>query len=244
MKNRRTTTCGYARGDDTRARVVASALRLFGQHGFDGASTRDIAVDAGVSAPALQYYFDSKEGLYLACVEHMVERAWFHLDDAAKNAEALLARRAAPTALIEAYCDIQAGMADFIFSSQEPFDWLLIVVREQAGLGPDAGFQMMYEKFNARLLKLNCRLVGRLLHRPATAKDILVRAMSLNGQLLVFLFGHRTVLKALAWDDFTTDQVDLIKRIIRENTRGLLNVMQCAARTGPSPPGRTASPSG
>ena len=240
MKNRRTTSCGYARGEDTRARVVASALRLFGQHGFDGASTRDIAVDAGVNAPALQYYFDSKEGLYLACVEHMVGRAWFHLDAATTNAEALLARRAAPEALIDAYCDIQASMADFIFSSQEPFDWLLIVVREQAGLGPDAGFLLMYEKFNATLLQLNCRLVGRLLHRPARAKETLVRAITLNGQLLMFLFGHRTVLKALAWERFEADQVELIKRIVRENTRELLRVMEAAARNAaPLKPGRS-----
>ncbi len=50
-----------------------TAIRLFGEKGFDGASTRDIATAAGVNAPALQYYFDSKEGLFTACVEHIVQ---------------------------------------------------------------------------------------------------------------------------------------------------------------------------
>ena len=49
-------------------------MRLFGAHGFDGASTRDIAREAGVNAPALQYYFDNKEGVYLACIDYFVER--------------------------------------------------------------------------------------------------------------------------------------------------------------------------
>jgi len=35
-------------------------MRLFGEKGYEGASTRDIAAAAGVNAPALQYYFDNK----------------------------------------------------------------------------------------------------------------------------------------------------------------------------------------
>jgi AcrR family transcriptional regulator len=42
-------------------------------------STRDIAATAGVNAPALQYYFDNKEGVYFACVEHIAARAREHM---------------------------------------------------------------------------------------------------------------------------------------------------------------------
>ena len=51
---------GYQRGEETRARIVDAALALFGEYGFDGASTRDIAERAGVNAPAIGYYFDNK----------------------------------------------------------------------------------------------------------------------------------------------------------------------------------------
>ena len=53
---------GYARGDETRSRIIAAALDVFGTHGFGGASTRMLAESAGVTLPALQYYFASKEG--------------------------------------------------------------------------------------------------------------------------------------------------------------------------------------
>jgi TetR/AcrR family transcriptional regulator, regulator of cefoperazone and chloramphenicol sensitivity len=224
-KNRRSTGFGYSRGEDTRARVIASALRLFGQRGFEGASTRDIAVDAGVNAPALQYYFSSKEGLYLACVEHMVARLWSHVGDATRRVEELLAKRADNAALIAAYCSIQEGMADFMFSSQEPADWLLIVVREQAGLGPDAGFQLIYREITSKLLKVEADVVSRLLHIPAGADEARIRAMALNGQLLVFLFLRRSLLTSLDWDGYRGDGIDLIKRIVRENTEGLLKAL-------------------
>ncbi|MFP3616373.1 TetR family transcriptional regulator, partial [Paraburkholderia sp. SIMBA_050] len=60
---------GYQRGEETRAKIIEAALSLFGERGFEGASTRDIAEHAGVNAPALVYYFDNKEGVYQACVE-------------------------------------------------------------------------------------------------------------------------------------------------------------------------------
>jgi AcrR family transcriptional regulator len=220
--NRRTTTDGYSRGEDTRARIIASALRLFGQHGFEGASTRDIAVDAGVNAPSLQYYFSSKEGLYLACVQQMATRFWAHAGRAATRLRELLAKRAADTDLIDAYCILQERMADFVFSSPEPSDWLLLMVREQADLGPEAGFQLMYREVSAKLIQINSAVVGRLIQRPATAEETLVRTMTLNGQLLMFVFHRRTLLTALGWERFHGTRARLIKRIIRENTEVLL----------------------
>ena len=52
---------GYQRGEETRARIVEAAVVVFGERGYDGASTRDLANAAGVNAPAIQYYFDGKE---------------------------------------------------------------------------------------------------------------------------------------------------------------------------------------
>src|SRR5215510_678883 len=115
LKHRRPSESGYARGEETRARIVLAALKLFGEHGFAGASTRDIAAVAGVNAPALQYYFDSKEGLYLACVEHIVSRVWDVLGDAVKRAEIAVAEDRGPAQLIEAFCAIQERVADLIF---------------------------------------------------------------------------------------------------------------------------------
>ncbi len=234
--NRRTTSDGYPRGEDTRARVIESALRLFGQRGFDGASTRDIALDAGVNAPSLQYYFSSKEGLYLACVQHMVARLWSYVSEPVKVAERLLVLQVGDAELIDAYCTIQEHTADFMFSSKEPSDWLLIIMRDQAGLGPDAGFEFMYKEVNMKFLAINSAIVGRLMNLPPGAEETRVRAMTLSGQLLVFLFLRRTLLKALHWDQFRGERVELIKRIVRENTRELLTAISQQRHASTAPP--------
>src|ERR1700747_1053947 len=113
VKHRHTAEGGYARGEETRARIVAAALRMFGERGFEAASTRDIATIAGVNAPALQYYFDNKEGLYLACVEHIVKRVWEYMSDGIAAAERAVAENKSDAELIDAYCNIQEAQAHF-----------------------------------------------------------------------------------------------------------------------------------
>ncbi len=60
---------------ETRARIVAAALRIFGRQGYDHSSTRQIAAQAGVNPPALQYYFGGKAGLHRACAQFIIDRA-------------------------------------------------------------------------------------------------------------------------------------------------------------------------
>jgi AcrR family transcriptional regulator len=51
------------RAEQTRAAIVAAALDLFREHGYDAATMRAIAERAGVSTGNAYYYFGSKEEL-------------------------------------------------------------------------------------------------------------------------------------------------------------------------------------
>ena len=47
-------------------RIIASAITLFAQKGYDKTSVREIVSSAGVTKPVLYYHFQSKEGLLRA----------------------------------------------------------------------------------------------------------------------------------------------------------------------------------
>lgn len=53
----------------TRARILDAAEIEFADHGFDGASVRQIALRADVPVALINYHFGSKEGLYKAIFE-------------------------------------------------------------------------------------------------------------------------------------------------------------------------------
>ena len=53
-----------AAGEGTRERILAAALEIFSQAGFDGATTRELAARAGVNLGLIKYYFGTKEQLW------------------------------------------------------------------------------------------------------------------------------------------------------------------------------------
>ncbi len=71
------TTTGQARlpAAERRQAIVAAALRVFACGSYSGATTAEIAREAGISEPILYRHFASKRELYLACLE----AAWVSL---------------------------------------------------------------------------------------------------------------------------------------------------------------------
>jgi AcrR family transcriptional regulator len=49
--------------------MLTVARRIFGTRGFQDASMDEIAAEVGISKPMLYAYFESKEGLFIACAE-------------------------------------------------------------------------------------------------------------------------------------------------------------------------------
>ena len=57
---------------DKKDHILDVAEKVFSDLGFDGASTRVISGEAGVNMAMLNYYFGSKEGLFLAIFERKI----------------------------------------------------------------------------------------------------------------------------------------------------------------------------
>jgi AcrR family transcriptional regulator len=54
------------KSEETRKRILAAALGTFREQGFDEATMRQVAAEAGVALGAAYYYFDSKNAIVLA----------------------------------------------------------------------------------------------------------------------------------------------------------------------------------
>ena len=62
------------RGEETRAALVAAALDLYGDKGYEATSTREIAAAAERQRAMIAYHFGGKEGLRAACADFVAER--------------------------------------------------------------------------------------------------------------------------------------------------------------------------
>lgn len=58
---------------DTAAKILSAAVTLISQAGYANVSMRDIAKRAGVALSHLNYYYENKEGLFLAVIKSVKE---------------------------------------------------------------------------------------------------------------------------------------------------------------------------
>ena len=61
------------RSEETRARIIESAIKLFSNRGYDTASVDDICTEAGISKGAFYHHFESKQALFLALLDRWLQ---------------------------------------------------------------------------------------------------------------------------------------------------------------------------
>ena len=100
--------------------ILDAAYRLFGEVGFDAASTREIALLSGVNKALIHYHFKSKDALLEAVLDHYYNQLNGVLISALSGKGTLRQRL---ERMIDAYVDFLAGNINFS----------RIVQRESAG---------------------------------------------------------------------------------------------------------------
>ncbi|MGC4062524.1 MAG: CerR family C-terminal domain-containing protein [Aquabacterium sp.] len=228
----------YARGEETRRRIIEVALRLFGERGFEGASTREIAQAAGVNAPALQYYFDNKEGVYRACAAHIADSSAAHFMPVVTRVEAVLDDAGAtPDQLFEAFGELIDALTDFQQLPDDAEHRRLFMAHEQVGQGPSVLFDLLDKGLRPRMSEASTKLIARYCGLPLTNPLLRMRVMMLFGQVMVFSMGRRSLLTKLGWERWGPEQIATIKQAARAQSRVLMDSWrQEAGLASGSPP--------
>lgn len=89
MPRQKPNTHKQDRSDQTRRAILDAAIREFSAHGLAGARTDAIAQSAKVNKALLYYYFKSKEALYTATIEDV-------MDAVIRNTTAILEQKCTP----------------------------------------------------------------------------------------------------------------------------------------------------
>jgi AcrR family transcriptional regulator len=133
--------------------MLEAGTRLFAEREYDAVSMEEIAAAADVSKPMVYSYFESKQGLFLACVENATHRLMSRVRDATPDELPPDAR-------------MWHGMlAVFSFIEEHPDDWALLSPH-----GPAAGGQLAAGAASIR--REFTAFLARLLHDTAVAEGI------------------------------------------------------------------------
>src|SRR6195952_3680557 len=144
------------RSDDTKTRLLLAAIEVFGRHGFEAASTRILAEAADVNLQSIAYYFDSKEGLYLAVAQHIVERIQGRVRPLIEHVHTQLAghgpmKRVPREEARDLLQGVLTNMAR-LFLHEESAPWARFMIREQ--MDPTAAFDIVYARVLSPMLEM------------------------------------------------------------------------------------------
>jgi len=196
--------------------ILDVAIRQFGDHGFEGASTRAIAAAANTVMSSITYHFGSKEGLYLACADHIAARL-------AERFTPIMAEIGSPADMdgeqaIYATSTLIEQIA-LLMMSDESRDWTSFLIREQQNPGP--AFDRLYSGIMHHMVELLRALIARA--RPELDTDT-IRALGIGifGQALVLRAARATVIRVLGVPEIGETEKKLLLNQIRHNIAALL----------------------
>jgi AcrR family transcriptional regulator len=211
-----------SRGEDTRRRILDTALEVFATEGYEGASTRQLAERAGVNLPAIQYYFGSKEGLFRAVIDSIIERTETHMAPLAAEVQAALADPATSReALIELLCRMLEAFVSLVTGGPHVEAKRQLFARSEVEDTP--GLEQLHDSGKCQVFKPCVELTARLFGRASDDEEAELRAMALLGQVTIFCHkgAHETGL--------TPQRVQAIQAVVREHTLAIFRTLSSKA---------------
>lgn len=202
-----------------RDRLLDAALDVFGRYGYESATTRMIAAQAGTNVASIPYYFNNKEGLYTAMVEKIVSS--FQSGMQPLNQEILQKMAASPTqeeacALIEKMLN---AIITFMLGNGEIVRFARIILREH--LYPSTAYELIFTGF---MEPMNSSLAAllRICQPDLDERKARLTGVTMIGQILVFRIAREALVRKFDMEGYSDTEILEIREIILQNCRAAL----------------------
>ncbi|SOC84962.1 transcriptional regulator, TetR family [Ensifer adhaerens] len=202
-------------GEATRVALIETGLKLFGAHGYDAVSTRQIADAAEANIGSIAYHFGGKPGLRLACAQFVAERIVSVAAPA--MASPLPTDPQMAVAIMEAAIE---RFARFLVSSREAGTYAAFMLREI--MQPGDVVDYIYDTLVSRAHKRLCGLFAVATGLDPESSQVKAAVFSMLGQVLYFRIARPIVLKRMDWEDVGPAEADELVAVFKTNLKGLV----------------------
>ncbi|MDW5500773.1 transcriptional regulator CecR [Pseudomonas lundensis] len=212
-----------ARGEQARQQLIAAAIEMFGEYGIQGATTRDIAQRAGQNIAAITYYFNSKEGLYLAVAQWIADFIQQAFRPLAEEIDHFWQRPEAerpPERYLE---HLKRGLLAFSDLMTQPQTLNLSKIMSREQLSPTDAYPLIHQQVVAPLHNRLCRLLAAYTGIDPHSTKIVLHTHALIGEVLSFRVARETVRRQAGWQQIGTAEAEQISEVLAEHIELLVN---------------------
>jgi AcrR family transcriptional regulator len=161
--------------DQTKERIVDAAYRALVKRGYHETSMKDIATEAGVAPGLAHYYFETKEDLLVAAIEHACQPVIDVWEQAGMNLSGPLAEDADP---------MMAARMGFELAKEElrTYRGLFLLTFDMFGVGlhnPKIGaaVRAFIEERRAFIARITQGVIAGMATPPAASADAIAAAL-------------------------------------------------------------------
>ena len=183
----------------TRQRLLEAAGEVFAEHGFRGATIRDICKRADANVAAVNYHFGDKERLYAAAVRYA------HGCSAGNILDANLAPDATPHQRLKTFA---RAMLTGLLNSGKPAWHGKLMAREMAE--PTVVLQQIADEGVRPRLKILSEIVRSVIGADAPQDVVHRAARSIVGQMLFYHFARPMLERVFPDEKFDASAVDAL----------------------------------
>lgn len=212
----------------TREKMLLAGTKIFALYGYEGASTRQLAKEAGVNISAILYHFNGKEGYYAAVLEHIAAMAMQEMSGRAMTIRAALAKKDLSAAECRELMHMfMEGLIGFLLSDKASAHMGRIFIREQ--MDPTPAFDKLYNATIRPMHETVTQLVTKMTGLEGAEAACCVQ--SLMGQGVVFKTHREVVLRRTGWKTYGDKETKTILALLRRHTDAILDSYQKKGRT-------------
>lgn len=207
----------------TQERLLEAALDVFGRDGYEAATTRAIAREAGANIAAIPYYYNGKEGLYRAVVSRIVELIREQIDEPMRRINKQTFEESDKAAAQDTLEMMLTRMIKFMVGSSQGVRVARIILREQ--MYPTAAYDLIFKDFMAPAMNtLACLIM--IITGNTSERTAKLRALAIVGQIMAFRVARESIVRSLDLHGYDAAELEEIRAIILEHTRNTLNLLR------------------
>lgn len=191
--------------DPTREKLLDVAGKIFADRGYHAATIREISDAAGANIAAVNYHFGDKLGLYTEVVHQSMRMAEL---EAMQNA---LDQQAPPEILLRSVIRVRLRGV----TRRDRPDWYFRILMHELAQ-PTPALRQLINKVGRPLFERMLGLIGGMIGLPANDDKTRLCAISVMGQILVYVFSMPLLTGVWPELRMTPEQVDRIADHIAE----------------------------
>ena len=208
---------------DTKENILEVATDMFANGDFDSISTRDIAKKASVNLSAISYYFENKEGLYVAVIKKMIDfvkesnKSWV-------NSILNFTFSQSKEENLNNFLEIMDEFVECVINNNKENNNRNSIIWSKNNSKIALVLDIVYNELHIPLSEAFIKIISSITSLKNNDIKTIFVVNSITGQLVEILIHKEMILKSLGIKEFNVEHLNILKEVVINQTKAIIDL--------------------